>query len=87
MFGWCLQLDRILADRESAQLAEGLGRLEACLVGGQSLADGACLLGPQVERLVLFVLVELSQVLLLLLMHNNVDTGNGLPNHSDLGQL
>ena len=32
-------------------------------------------------------LVELAQVLLLLLVHDDVDPGDGLPHHPDLGQL
>jgi hypothetical protein len=82
-----LQLDGILADREGAQLSQGLGCLETLLVAGERLANGAGLLGPQVQRLVLLVLVQLAQVLLLLLMHHNVDAGDGLADHTDLGEL
>ena len=51
------------------------------------LADGASLLGSQVQGLVLLALVELPQVLLLLLVHHDVDAGDGLPDHADLGEL
>ena len=51
---------------------------------GQSLSDGAGLLGPQVQWDVLLALIELPQVFLLLLVHNNVDPGDGLAHHADL---
>ena len=56
-------------------------------MAGQSFADGAGLLGPEVQGLVLLVLVQLAQVLLLLLVHHNVDAGDGLAHHTDLGEL
>ena len=56
-------------------------------MAGQSLPDGPGLLGPQVEGLVLLVLVQLTQVLLLLLGHHDVDAGDGLADHTDLGKL
>ena len=37
--------------------------------------------------LVLLVLVQLAQVLLLLLGHDDVDAGDGLAHHTDLGEL
>ena len=58
--------------------------LEGSLMWGQSLSDGAGLLGPQVQWDVLLALIELPQVFLLLLVHNNVDPGNGLAHHADL---
>ena len=58
--------------------------LEGSLMWGQSLSDGAGLLGPQVQWDVLLALVELPQVLLLLLVHNNVDPGDGLAHDADL---
>ena len=58
--------------------------LEGSLMWGQSLSDGAGLLGPQVQWDVLLAFVELPQVLLLLLVHNNVDPGDGLTNNTDL---
>ena len=51
------------------------------------LADGASLLGSQVQGLVLLALVELPQVLLLLLVHHDVDAGDRLPDDADLGEL
>ena len=51
------------------------------------LTNGASLLGSQIQRLVLLALVELSQVLLLLLVHHGVDPGDTLPDHPDLAQL
>ena len=82
-----LQLDGVLAHGEGAKPAQRLGALQALLVTGERLADGAGLLGPQVERLVLLVLVELAEVLLLLLVHDDVDAGDGLAHHADLGEL
>lgn len=76
-----------LANGEGAQAPESLGGLESGLVGGQGLADSASLLGPQVKGLVLLALVELPQVLLLLLGHHDVNAGNGLTDHADLGEL
>ena len=54
---------------------------------GERLADSAGLLGPQVQGLVLLVLVQLTEVLLLLLVHHNVDASDGLADHADLGEL
>ena len=56
-------------------------------MGGQGLADGAGLLGPQVQGDVLLVLVELPKVLLLLLVHDNVNPGDGLAHDPDLAEL
>ena len=64
-----------------------LGRLEGGLVGRQALPDGAGLLGPQVQGHVLLGLVELTQVLLLLLGHDDVDPGDGLADDADLGKF
>ena len=84
---WFLQLDGVLADREGAQPPQGLGGLQALLVTSERLADSPGLLGPQVQGLVLLVLVQLPQILLLLLVHHNVDAGDGLTDHADLGEL
>ena len=54
---------------------------------GQSFANGASLLGPQVQGNVLLALVKLSQVLLLFLVHDDVDPGDRFLNDSNLGQL
>ena len=51
------------------------------------LADGSGLLGAKVQGFVLLALVELPQVLLLLLVHHDVDAGDGLPDDADLGEL
>ena len=72
---------------EGLQSAVLLGRLEAGLVSGQSLADGSGLLGAEVQGDVLLALVKLPQVLLLLLVHHNVDPGDRLSDDSDLGEL
>ena len=53
----------------------------------ERLTDSPGLLGPQVQGLVLLVLVQLPQILLLLLVHHNVDAGDGLADHADLGEL
>jgi hypothetical protein len=82
-----LQLDGVLAHGKGAQPPQGLGRLEALLMASERLANSARLLGPQVEGLVLLVLVQLPQVLLLLLVHHNMDAGDGFANHADLGEL
>ena len=36
---------------------------------------------------IILTLVELPQVLLLLLVHHDVDPGDGLADHADLGEL
>ena len=46
-----LSLDGKLAHGEGPQPTQGLGGLQALLVGGEGLADGAGLLGPQVKGL------------------------------------
>jgi len=51
------------------------------------LADGAGLLGAEVEGLVILARVELPQVVLLLLVHDDVNAGDGLPDDADLGEL
>jgi len=73
--------------REGPEGMQSLGGLQRLLVGGESLADSPGLLWAEVQGLVLLALVELPQVLLLLLVHHNVDASDGLPDHADLGQL
>ena len=51
------------------------------------LADGASLLGSQVQGLVFLALVELPQIVLLLLVHHDVNAGDGLTDDADLGEL
>lgn len=46
----------------------------------ESPADGAGLLGAEVEGQVLLVLVKFSDVLALLLVHDRENTGDGLAN-------
>lgn len=58
-----------------ADLLQGLAR---DILGGQSTANGAGLLGTQVNRLVLLALVQLAQVVLGLRVHHDVNTGDGL---------
>ena len=53
-------------------------------MGGECLPDGTGLLGPQVEGLVLLILVKLPQVLFLLLSHHDVHASNGLTHNTDL---
>ena len=47
----------------------------------------SCLLDLLTEVVVILTLVELPQVLLLLLVHHDVDPGDGLAHHADLGEL
>merc|ERR1719150_567736 len=82
-----LSLDCELAHGELSERPLFLARLQTLLVLSEGLADGAGLLGPQVQGNVLLVLVQLPEVLLLLLVHDNVDPGNGLANDADLGEL
>lgn len=49
---------------------------------GQSLTHSASLFGPQVQRLVFFVFVVISEVNLHFLMVDNVDTGYGFPDNT-----
>merc|ERR1712050_39981 len=63
-----LDLDGELPLGEGALLPELAGRPQRGLVRRQRLADGARLLGPQVQGHVLLALVQLPQVLLLLLV-------------------
>ena len=51
---------------------------------GQSLSHSPGLLGSEVEGLVLLISVKLPQVVLLLLGHDNVHTGDGFAHDTDL---
>jgi len=53
----------------------------------ERLAQSPGLLGSQIQRLVLLATVQLPQVLLLLLVHHNVNASNGFADHADLGEL
>lgn len=58
-----------------ADLLQGLARR---VLGRQGTADGAGLLGTQVDGLVLLALVQFTQVILHLRVHHDVHTGDGL---------
>merc|ERR1712241_1534011 len=73
--------------REGPHLSELPGSFEALLVGRQSLAHGTRLLHAKVKGLVLLVPVQLPEVLLLLLVHDDVDAGDGLPHNTNLESL
>lgn len=57
------------------------------LLGSQSSSDGTGLLVSEVKGEVLGLLVELPEVLPLLLVDDSEDSGNGLADSVDLGQL
>lgn len=57
------------------------------LLGGQSSSDSTGLLVSEVKGEVLGLLVELPEVLPLLLVDDSEDSGNGLADSVDLGQL
>merc|ERR1719384_41274 len=82
-----LSLDGKLPHGERPESVDLLGCFQSLLMGGEVLADGAGLLGPQIQRLVLLAGVELPQVVLLLLVHHDVNTGVGFPDDPDLGEL
>merc|ERR1712105_435650 len=54
-------------------------------MGVKSTAHSTSLLGAQIQGLVLLVLIQLPQ--LLLLIHDNKDSGNRFPDNMDLRQL
>lgn len=56
-------------------------------MSSHSLADGPGLLRAQVQGNVLLALIKLPQVLLLLLVHHNVDPGDGFAHNTNLGEL
>merc|ERR1740131_651244 len=72
---------------KSLHFAQFLGSFQGLLVSGQSLPHGSSFLVSKVEGLVLFSLVELSQILLLLLVHHNVHASDGLSCNTELSQL
>lgn len=55
------------------------------LVLGKAAADSTGLLGTHIKRLVLLVLVQLSNLLTLLLGHHGQDTGDGLTDMAAIG--
>lgn len=77
-----LCLDGVFADWVLRSLAQFLHRHSAGIAGAESLADGAGLLGSQVQRLVLLAAVQLAKILLCLLVHDNVAAGDGLADNA-----
>lgn len=73
-----LCLDGELALWVDGTLADFLQRLAVGIARRQGLANGTGLLLAQIQRLVLLVLEHLAQILLLLLVHHNVDASDGL---------
>jgi hypothetical protein len=71
-------LDGELALGEVGGTLLGLLELLAGVLGRKSSADGASLLGPQVQRQVLLVLVEQTELGALLKVDDGEDTGDGL---------
>lgn len=67
---------------EDGTLADFLEGLAVGIARRQGLAHGACLLLAQIQRLVLLVLEDLAQILLLLLVHHNVDACDGLADNA-----
>lgn len=63
---------------EDGTLADFLERLAVGIARRQGLANSTGLLFAQIQRLVLLVLEHLAQILLLLLVHHNVDASDGL---------
>lgn len=72
----------ILSLRIDRPLTDFLQGLSVGVSGRQSLTNGASPLFPQIQRLVLLVLVHFTQVLLLLLVHNNINTGDSFADHT-----
>lgn len=77
-----LGLDRELAHWVDGLLAELLQGLAVGIPSGQSLADGAGLLGPQVQWLELLAAVETAQMLLCLLVDHDVDASDSLAHNT-----
>lgn len=73
-----LGLDGVLPLGVLGVLADLLQGLAGSILGRQSTADGAGLLGTQVNGLVLLALVQFAQVVLCLRVHNNVHASDGL---------
>ena len=56
-------------------------------MGGETFTHGPGLLGAEVDGNILLVLVQFSQVVLLLLVHDDMNTQDGLPDNADLGEF
>lgn len=82
-----LRSHRVLPHGEGPQPVECLLCLQTPLVLGESLADGAGLLRPQILGNVLLVLVELPDILLGGLVDDDVDAGDVLTHNADFGEL
>lgn len=67
---------------EDGALADLLEGLAVGVARRQGLADSAGLLLAQIQGLVLLVLEDLAQILLLLLVHHNVDASDGLADNA-----
>lgn len=76
-----LNLQCILPQRERWLFPNLLQGLARSLERREFPADRSGLLWPQVQGLVLFVFVQQTKIFLLLLVHNNVHTGDGFTNH------
>lgn len=79
----CLQGE--LAGGELAALPVDLAGNDLLLVPGQLATLGPGELGAEVEGLVLAFGVELTKVILLVRVHDDVDAGDGLPNRAAAG--
>lgn len=77
-----LCLDGILSDWVHWSLAQFLLCETVGISRAQGLTDGTGLLGSQVNWLILLSLVQFSQIVLCLLVHDNVDAGNSFANNT-----
>lgn len=77
-----LGLDGELAHRVDGLLAQLLQRLAVGISFVECLADGAGLLGPQVDWLELLAAVETAKVLLGLLVDHDVHASDGLAHNT-----
>ena len=83
----CTHLDGEVALREVSVLLGLLLGDKVLLVLGHSPADGASLLGAEVERQVLLALVEDAELSALVGVDDGEDAGDRLADHTDLAQL
>ncbi len=83
----CLCFEGVLDLREGSVRFLGLKRLLASFCLGQSTSHGSCLLASQILRNVFRSLASLAKSSLLLLVVDSQDSGNGLSDRLDLGDL